>query len=104
MDKYCNTLLDVANLLDTAAKRLRELADNTAKGAVNVTRSEVVSHEDKLSTSEFRQIAASYYRLNKVLFQKVLERFDAKSLADIDAKAYAEFINAVKVEFKDGVL
>lgn len=104
MDKYCNTLLDVANLLDKAAKRLRELAENTAKEAVNVKASEVISQEDYLSTSEFRQIAASYYRLNKVLFQKVLERFDAKSLADIEAKAYAEFINAVKVEFKDGVL
>ena len=104
MDKYCNTLLDVANLLDTAAKRLRELAENTAKEAVNVKASEVISQEDNLSTSEFRQIAASYYRLNKVLFQKVLERFDAKSLADIDVKVYAEFLNAVKVDFKDGVL
>ena len=104
MNKHCNTLLDIANSLDAVAKKLRELADNMATETVSVKTPGINSQEDNLSTSEFRQISASYFRLNKELFQKVLASFDAKSLADIDAKVYAEFINAVKVEFKDGVL
>ena len=101
MNDYSKELFGIADDLARTAENIRALAlKMKQQSIVQSDKSSVNATQNTMSVADFRKVIAPYFKLDRDLFQKVLAKFNVKSITEVNAESYDSFIKSLEEEFK----
>ena len=91
-------ILELAVDLEKASEKARQIAGCLLED--DEMESSNIESNDKITLADLRKIVAPAFKTNRTAVLKILEEFQAKSLAEISEERYPEFLEAVKGNFE----